>query len=251
MLSSDASSGARRVEPRAAKVAPAGQEDRTTNHFERSLLAYALAGGAAASGASGAIVYSGTQDQSMALTLGNSLAIDLDGDSSDDFTLRYVDSNTSDANEPYQLQVVPASDASVVKITSSVAAALSAGDTIGSGSNWGGNGTSKILAEFAVADGAGGNEWAGLSNRYLGGRIETASGSGQFIHGWMQLSVPGNALDGADPTTVTVHDWAYETTVDQSILAGSIVAVPGGGAFALFSLGATGLGRWRTRQRTR
>ncbi|MGA0419101.1 MAG: hypothetical protein ACO3P9_03640 [Phycisphaerales bacterium] len=223
--------------------------------FERSLLAYALAGGAATTGASGAIVYSGVQNQSMALTVGNTLAIDLDGDTNDDFSLRYVDPNSSDSSAPFQLEIAPVSGSEVVgtgqKVGSAgVAAALSAGSTIDSGSQWGGNASIKVLAQFDKANGTGSNTWAGLSNRYIGGRVETAPSSGQYLYGWIQLSVPGNALaGGTTPTSVTVHDWAYETTVGQSILAGSTTSVPGGGAMALLSLGASGLGRWRSRRK--
>ena len=222
--------------------------------FERSLLAYALAGGAATTGASGAIVYSGVQNQSMALTVGNTLAIDLDGDTNDDFSLRYVDPNSSDSSAPFQLEIAPVSGSEVVgtgqKVgTAGVAAALSAGSTIDSGSQWGGNASIKVLAQFDKADGTGSNTWAGLSNRYIGGRIDTAPGNGQFVYGWIQLSVPGNAPSVGNPTSVTVHDWAYETTVGQSILAGSTTSVPGGGAIALLSLGASGLGRWRSRRK--
>ena len=222
--------------------------------FERSLLAYALAGGAATTGASGAIVYSGVQNQSMALTVGNTLAINLDGDTNDDFSLRYVDPNSSDSSAPFQLEIAPVSGSEVVgtgqKVgTAGVAAALSAGSTIDSGSQWGGNASIKVLAQFDKANGTGSNTWAGLSNRYIGGRVETAPSSGQYLYGWIQLSVPGNALSGGNPTSVTVHDWAYETTVDQSILAGSTTSVPGGGAMALLSLGASGLGHWRSRRK--
>jgi hypothetical protein len=184
------------------------------------------------------------------LTIDNTLAIDLDGDSNDDFTLQYVDPDSSDPAQAYTLQIAPATNSSVVKVsTSGVAAALNAGDTIGSGSQWGGGGSVKVLAEFDKADGTGSNTWAGLSNRYIGGRVETAPSSGQYLYGWIQLSVPGNALSGGNPTSVTVHDWAYETTVDQSILAGSTTSVPGGGAMALLSLGASGLGHWRSRRK--
>jgi hypothetical protein len=218
--------------------------------FDRSLVAYALASGAVASSASGAVVYSGVKNESMALTIDNTLAIDLDGDSNDDFTLQYVDPDSSDPAQAYTLQIAPATNSSVVKVsTSGVAAALNAGDTIGSGSQWGGGGSVKVLAQFDKANGTGSNTWAGLSNRYIGGRVETAPSSGQYLYGWIQLSVPGNALAGVTPTSVTVHDWAYETTVGQSILAGSTTSVPGGGAMALLSLGASGLGRWRSRRK--
>jgi len=222
--------------------------------FERSLLAYALAGGAATTGASGAIVYSGVQNQSMELIVGNTLAIDLDGDTNDDFSLRYVDPNSSDSSAPFQLQIAPVSGSEVVgtgqKVGyAGVAAALSAGSTIDSGSQWGGGGSVKVLAQFDKANGTGSNTWAGLSNRYIGGRVVTAPSSGQYLYGWIQLSVPGNAPSVGNPTSVTVHDWAYETTVGQSILAGSTTSVPGGGAMALLSLGASGLGRWRSRRK--
>ena len=165
-----------------------------------------------------------------------------------DFTLSFLAHNSAN---PGRLDI--ASSASAASLATggkgiSVAAALSAGDSISSSptpNQWGGTSSSKLMTEFDASTGAAlAGDW-GNTTKYIGGRIETSSGSGQFNYGWIQVSTPSS-----DAGSVIVHDWAYETTVNQSILAGqTISAVPGGGAMALFSLGASGLGRWRQRKR--
>lgn len=214
--------------------------------FDRSLVAYALASGAVASSASGAIVYSGVQNLSLSAGAGtaNSLAIDVDGGGTD-FTLTFLAHNGSN---PGRLDIVANSQAANLKSANNVAAALSAGDSISSSPaspiSWGPVGTTKLMTEFDATTGnALAGDW-GNTTKFIGGRMETAVGSGQFYYGWIRISTPNN-----DAFSVTVHDWAYEATAGQSILAGQISAIPGGGAMALFSLGASGLGRWRRRKR--
>ena len=221
-----------------------------TTPFDRSLVAYALASGAVASSASGAVVYSGTQNLSLSAGTGtaNSLAIDVNGGGTD-FTLSFL-AHDSVGSAPGRLDIVSSgTSASLASAASkSVAAALSANDSISSSpapNGWGSTNQSKVMTEFDASNGAAlAGDW-GNTTKYIGGRIETTPGSNQFNYGWIRISTPG-----FDTGSVIVHDLAYETTVNQSILAGQTVsAVPGGGAMALFSLGASGLGRWRRRKR--
>ena len=220
-----------------------------TTPFDRSLVAYALASGAVASSASGAVVYSGTQNLSLSAGTGtaNSLAIDVNGGGTD-FTLSFL-AHDSVGSAPGRLDIVANSQAANLTSAKGVAAALSAGDSISSSPaspiTWGPGGATKLMTEFDAATGAAlAGDW-GNTTKFIGGRMETSVGSGQFYYGWIQISTPA-----FDTGSVTVHDWAYETTPGQSILAGqTISAIPGGGAMALFSLGASGLGRWRRRKR--
>lgn len=224
---------------------PSSEECRSA--FECSLVAYALASGAAASSASGAIVYSGAQNLSLTAGSGsaNTLDIDVDGGGAD-FTLSFA---VHDGSNRGRLDITSSASAASLATagSKSIAAALSSGASISSSPSplqWGGGSQAKLMTEFDATTGAAlADEWGNVSNKYIGGRMD--AGSGQFYYGWIQISTPSS-----DAGSVTVHDWAYETTVDQSILAGQTVsAVPGGGAMALFSLGASGLGRWRNRKR--
>jgi hypothetical protein len=215
--------------------------------FDRSLVAYALASGAVASSASGAIVYSGVQDLSLSAGVGtaNSLAIDVNGGGTD-FTLNFL---AHDGSNTGRLDIASsASSASLATgANKNIAAALSAGAAISASpasNQWGGTNAAKLMTEFDATTGAAlAGDWGNVNSKYIGGRIETTPGSNQFNYGWIRISTPSS-----DAGAVTVHDWAYETTVGQSILAGQISAIPGGGAMALFSLGAAGLGRWRKRK---
>lgn len=220
-------------------------DTRPPASFERTLFAYAVAGGAAATGASGAIVYSGVQNLSLSAGAGtaNALAIDVNG-GGDDFTLTFLKSN---GTNPGRLEIASsASAASLATSNKNVAAALSAGSAISSSpapNQWGSTSSTKLMTEFDATTGAAlAGDWGNANRKFIGGRIETTPGSGQFNYGWIRISTPSS-----DAGSVTVHDWAYESTVGQSIVAG---AIPGGGAMALFSLGAAGLGRWRKRSRT-
>lgn len=217
----------------------------TSSTFDRSLVAYALAGGSLASSASGAIVYSGVQNLSLTAGSGtaNTLAIDVDGGGAD-FTLAFI---AHDGSNQGSLDIQTSTGAGALNNgTKGVAAALSANASISASSGNYFNNTVKLMARYNSTTGAGeAGDWYGQSNKYIAGRIETSPGSGQYSYGWIEASVPSTAAG-----TVTVHGWAYETTPEQSILAGQTTAIPGGGAMALFSLGAAGLGRWRKRSRT-
>lgn len=68
--------------------------------------------------------------------------------------------------------------------------------------------------------------WYNTFNRYMGVRFDT--GAGDTHHGWVQMTVYGE-FGGA-----IVHDWAWNTTPGEAILAGQ---VPEPASWALFLVG--------------
>jgi hypothetical protein len=74
---------------------------------------------------------------------------------------------------------------------------------------------------------------------FAGFRFENANGE---HYGWARLKL------SLDSVTLTVRNWAYESTPDAAIAVGD-VPEPDAGALALFAAGAAGVARWRRRVR--
>ncbi len=154
-----------------------------TTPFDRSLVAYALASGAVASSASGAVVYSGTQNLSLSAGSGtaNSLAIDVNGGGTD-FTLSFL-AHDSVGSAPGRLDIVSSASAASLGTAASkgvVAAALLGGrrDLVVARSEPVGRRPSqtKLMTEFDQTTGAAfAGDW-GNATKYIGGRIETSVG---------------------------------------------------------------------------
>lgn len=220
----------RRMSPLATNLAPIPSP---TSGFDRKLLAYALAGGAASAPASAAVVYSGPQG--VLVNYGSSAGVDFSGvGAATDFTFNF---SNSDHNIRIQ-SLVASPAASANKVTSFVS-----GASIGAGLSYSNSGL-KPLAEYSGGTRSGGTFAAGTS--FVGVSLPTGNGS-DVNYGWIRVSVPA---DTSSPLTIV--DWAHETTVGQAILAGQTSsAVPETGSTALFSLGAAGLCLWRARKRAR
>lgn len=206
--------------------------------FDRKLLAYALAGGAASVPASAAVVYSGAT-QNITVTYGYSGGIDFSGiGSATDFTINF----DSTANV---IKIVSNAGTAVgSEILKVRAVSFGSGASIDSTLFYGSD--PKTLASYSGAGGPinGGNFPAGTS--FVGVSLPTGNGS-DVNYGWIQLTIPANTS-----SPLTIVDWAHETTVGQAILAGQTSsAVPETGSTALFSLGAAGLCVWRARKRAR
>lgn len=200
--------------------------------FDRKLLAYALAGGAASVPASAAVVYSGAQN--VTVNYGSSAGIDFSGiGAATDFTF-----NFSNSDYTIRIQSLAASPAaSADKVTSFVSGASIGGRLSYSNLNL------KPLAEYSGGTTRSGGTFA-AGTSFVGVSLPTGNGS-DVNYGWIQLTIPANTS-----SPLTIVDWAHETTVGQAILAGQTSsAVPETGSTALFSLGAAGLCVWRARKR--
>jgi len=192
-------------------------------------VAYAsAAAAAAAAGAQADIVYSGTQNISIAQF--SSLNLNLDNDAYGDVTLKnYVFGGTN-----YQGATVNFAPGKLVSFTAggrSYVSALSAGFAINASSVG-----PSFFGSMAYGNFNPNAQFRNASNAFLG--LSFASGSNTF-YGWVRVSV-NNAAG-----TFTVHDWAYENS-GAGIAAG---AIPAPGALGLFAAGASGLGLLRGRKR--
>jgi hypothetical protein len=91
--------------------------------------------------------------------------------------------------------------------------------------------------------------WSGASNAFLGLRFDIG---GQTHYGWARLSV-SNSNDVATAATATLHDWAYESTSNASLLTGQTAdvaaAVPEPNTLILLAAGAAAVGAYRSLRR--
>ena len=78
--------------------------------------------------------------------------------------------------------------------------------------------------------------YTNLSNVFIGFRIP--AGGSNFNYGWLRFTT-GSDVSGHGPGTITLYDTAYENTVNQGILAGSITSIPEPSVVALL-LGLAG-----------
>ena len=86
-----------------------------------------------------------------------------------------------------------------------------------------------------------------LSNVFAGVKLD--AGGGDYVYGWVRFSTgPDSGEPGGGPSTVTIFDAAFESTVNQGITTG---AVPEPSTIALLSLagGAMAFRHCRRRQR--
>ena len=192
-------------------------------------VAYAsAAAAAAAAGAQADIVYSGTQNTSIAQF--SALNLNLDNDAYGDVLLKnYVFGGTN-----YQGAAVNFAPGKLVSFSSgglSYVSALGAGFAINASSVG-----PSFFGSMAYGNANPNAQFQNVSNAFLG--LSFASGANTF-YGWVRVSV-NNAAG-----TFTVHDWAYENS-GAGIAAG---AIPAPGALGLFAAGASGLGLLRGRKR--
>jgi hypothetical protein len=195
-------------------------------------VAYSLAAGAAAATsaipAAADIVYSGTQNLSIAQF--NSLNLDIDGDTQGDVTLK----NYVFGGGNYQGAVVNFVPGKIVGFNAglSYVTALSAGalvDSTTAGPSFFGSmayGTANPNAQFNNASG----KFVGLS---------FPSGTSTY-YGWVRVDVSNSA------GSFVVKDWAYQNTPGVGILTG---VVPEPTSLGLLAAGAAGVAALRLRKR--
>ncbi len=102
--------------------------------------------------------------------------------------------------------------------------------------------TGNAVGSMAYGAGFANSKWIAspANTGYLGLRFSI---SGQQHYGWMRLTVANNT--GAQSRSITVHEWAYETTPNAGILSG---AVPEPGGLGLLALGGAGIVLHRRRK---
>ena len=213
---------------------------KPASSFDRKLLAYALAGGAATAPASAAIIYSGAA-QNVTVNYGSSAGIDFSGvGTAQDFNFTF-----STSGSIHVIQIGSSANQIAKSSPSSQAFSFTTGASI-NGTQLYGTAT-KNLAEYSSGSHSGGNFQVGTS--FVGVSLPTGIGS-DVNYGWIRVTVPA-----ATTSPLTIVDWAYQNTANTGILAGDTGpnsgSVPETGSTALFSLGAAGLCLWRARKRAR
>jgi hypothetical protein len=208
--------------------------------FDRKLLAYALAGGAATAPASAAIIYSGAA-QNVTVNYGSSAGIDFSGvGTAQDFNFTFSTSGSIP-----ELQIGSSANQIAKSGLSSQAISFTTGASIDGTQSYAT--ATKTLAQYSSGSHSGGNFQVGTS--FVGVSLPTGIGS-DVNYGWIRVTVPA-----ASTSPLTIVDWAYQNTANTGILAGDTGqnsgSVPETGSTALFSLGAAGLCLWRARKRAR
>jgi len=172
-----------------------------------------------------------------------SSGIDIDGNSSTDYTFTYSVPLPGPEAMNYIIET-PAATSSVnsVVIDGAYAAALNAGDVISSLSTFGAGSQTLGIAQAIKLDSGGTSlqTWGPFPNagvKYLGLKFDI---SGLSHYGWIRLQDVATTGTGQ---TLTITGWAYETEAGASIKAGqeSSPAVPEPASLLQLAMGAAGL----------
>lgn len=257
--------------PRSDAETPSTPDRPAATHrrVDRSLITYALAGGAvvaAATTANAQINISPHHYPLFVTSAGNPsgnadgvVGFYLQGSGGDGFT--------ATANGLFGWGYEPENNHSVVMVTASPGSVLefarvaldfgyrfAYGDEVGPGGNDGFaaftySGSPTYLAAYDDSNShvAGlGHQWPPGASGYLGFRFLNASGD--YLYGWAEFMTPWTAAAG-EP--VTLVQWAYQSDPNGEIYAG-VVPAPGTAAVAALAAGALGLsGRRRDHRRPR
>lgn len=218
---------------------PAGPPPSVGDRHRR-WVAYALATGTGATGAADAgVIYSGTLNLTNAWG-STPTGVDLNG-GGNDFTFGWRDDPDARAN---WAGVQSSGVEWLCSTNSDFVRNLSLGTTISSSSaTWKAapSGNYKALATYDYGSGAwASGQWTAGATGYAGIRLVNGTGHN---YGWVRFTVP---TTGAAGSNLTLVDWAYETTVNASIDAGSTVPAPG--ALLTLALGAAGVRARRARK---
>lgn len=261
--------------PRSDAETPSTPDRPAATHrrVDRSLIAYALAGGAvvaAATTANAAIVASGPLGVgygSAGSPLGNAGMGGNGGVGGTEFALggnggagfaakasgRFGWEHETENN--HSVVMVTASPGSVLefaRVASDFGYRFAYGEEVGSSGAGGSGGLfySGSPAYLAAYDDSNshvaglGHQWMPGASGYLGFRFLNVSGD--YRYGWVEFMVPWTAAAG-EP--VTLVQWAYQDDPNGEIFAG-VIPAPGTAAVAALAAGALGLsGRRRDRRR--
>lgn len=244
--------------------------------LDRRLLAYAIAGSTIVGGASIAqagIIGSGELNLSLVNETGF-VGFDLDGDSEADIgfvldlsataivglgiAVRPLDTDAMPSGTDYAGIVVngTATTGYAEVEVKDAAANLSGGfliaDTLAANS-WGtdvaGDGTpwAKIQTWDVTTGQALEGNFAGATEKYVGFRLHLSSNE-DLVYGWAKLSILGDLDDYPANGDIILHEWAYESTPNTPITAGS-AAVPEPTSLAIFAMGGVGVAAWKRRRK--
>jgi hypothetical protein len=265
--------------PRSDAETPSTPDRPAATHrrVDRSLIAYALAGGAvvaAATTANAAIVTSGSVGlicPSAGSPLGNAgnggnggvggvqFAMGGNGGNGGDGFAATASGRFGwehDTENNHSVVMVTASPGSVLefaRVASDFGHRFAYGEEVGAGGNGGSGGLfySGSPAYLAAYDDSNshvaglGHQWMPGASGYLGFRFLNVSGD--YRYGWVEFMVPWTAAAG-EP--VTLVQWAYQDDPNGEIYAG-VIPAPGTAAVAALAAGALGLsGRRRDRRRS-
>lgn len=238
--------------------------------LDRHLLAYAIAGSTIVGGASMAqagIIGSGELNFSMLAAVEDYKGFDLDGDSAEDLAflldgdpilgltmlVRPLDTDVLPSGTDYSGIVVNGTASTIIE-TKDAAANLSGGyliaDTL-AGNSWGAYAYSGVHAakiqnwDATSAQSLTGN-FAGATEKYVGFRLHLSSNE-DLVYGWVKLSIMEVLWDYPEGDMI-IHEWAYESTPNTPIAAGS-AAVPEPTSLAIFAMGGVGVAAWKRRRK--
>ncbi|HVI06726.1 MAG TPA: hypothetical protein VND65_00385 [Candidatus Binatia bacterium] len=187
--------------------------------LDRKLAAYMAAAGAAGTAllaaprAQAKVVYTPAN-----VTLDGSYAIDLNHDGTDDFTVEYCGICFPHSTVLFLALDVPGNATIPYGKRVGEAAALRAGQAIGSHqpfNSFTSYGGVEMAVFFAYSHSSFGGPWAGAENKFLGLKFTI---NGEVHYGWARLSVGDFGHNGA--TVIT--GYAYETEANKQMFAGQV-----------------------------
>ena len=240
--------------------------------LDRRLLAYAIAGSTIVGGASIAqagIISSGELNLSL-VTEG--AVFDLDGDSEPDIgigldssataivglgmAVRSLDNDAMPSGTDYAGIVVNGtattghSEVEVKDAAANLSGGFLIADTLAANS-WGTDVAGEPWAKIQTWDATTGQalegNFAGATEKYVGFRLHLSSNE-DLVYGWAKLSILGDLDDYPANGDIILHEWAYESTPNTPITAGS-AAVPEPTSLAIFAMGGVGVAAWKRRRK--
>ncbi len=185
-------------------------------------------------------------------TTGSSQSWDIDGDSTTDFII------AGNSNNNGNIRIVPqGTGGALVGPTGTnggygaylfknlanafqVGNTLAAGNTFRVGGYFGVDHPSGLMAFYSSFKGVGFPTSGGAGN-YIGNIGFKFKTGGSTHYGWANVN-----FVSANPDTMTVNSWAYESTANTAITVGAVPEpVETGAALGLLAGGVAGLRRWR------
>jgi hypothetical protein len=223
---------------------------------QRRWVAYAAAGAGAGmalpTGAQAAVIYSGPQNISAAITNtsgggnGTSTGIDLDLDGNPEFNIRARFTGEYDL---FRVDLrYPAAGVSFLSNGNTELKIATAGVPISFGTASGAP-NAYLLRYVSVNNGDTGGDWPQSVAEYAVVKFNIGTGTATTSHfAWVRLRWDNIGFGpGNTPNRITAIDWAYESQPNTPIIAA--VPEPGSALLALLATGAAGVMAWKRRKK--